>query len=238
MTNKVSPTHTNALKRTVGPQLSYLFLSSIFSDSLDELDNEVSFYRYRLRLLPRSAPLYVLCVYGLAMARLRRHLLSKQQDDLEQSILGFTEAVLSLPLPLSQDIPLPILNVNQAFHSLTLATFLRADKSKHPEDVKYSVIYLRYRRRQRHEVYNHISFPVTSFLVEALSFQVELKLGDVDQDIDEMADLCGELLSSDISTDSLTDPIRAFAETVLARYRETIGGFALRRTPFEKAIGC
>jgi hypothetical protein len=36
----------------------------------------------------------------LAWARLLRHdLLKKQQDDLGQSILGFTEAILSLPLP-------------------------------------------------------------------------------------------------------------------------------------------
>jgi CHAT domain-containing protein len=218
--------------RPLGLQLSYLSLSSIFSGHLDDPDNKVSFYRSRLQLLPRSGPLHVLGVYGLAAARFERYLLSSQQDDLEQSILGFTEAILSLPL--SQDTPLPFLNINQAFHSLTVAIFLRADKSRRPEDVKYSVIYLRYRRGQQHEVYNHISFPVTSFLVEALSFHVDLELGDVDQDIDEMADLCGELLNSDISTDSLTYPIRAFAETVLSRYRETFGG----GIPFEKAIGC
>jgi hypothetical protein len=45
-----------------------------------------------------------------------------------------SETILSLPLPF------PFPNINQAFHSLTFATFLRAEKSKHPEDVKYSVI--------------------------------------------------------------------------------------------------
>jgi len=154
--------------------------------------------------------------------------LSKQQDDLEQSILGFTEAILSPPLPF------PFPNINQAFHSLTLATFLRALKSKHPEDVKYSVIYLRYRRALPHDVRNPFSFPVTSFLVEALAFQAESELGDVDQDIEEMADLCDELLDSDISTDSLTLPITTFANTVDLRVLGTFG----ERNSSEKVIGC
>jgi CHAT domain-containing protein len=129
---------------------------------------------------------------------------------------------------------LPFPNINEAFHSLTFATFLRATESKHPEDVKYSVIYLRYRRGLPHDVHSHFSFPVTSFLVEALSFQVELELGDVDQDIEEMADLCDELLDSDISPDSLTRPIMAFTSTVDARY----GGLLGVKIPSDKVIGC
>jgi hypothetical protein len=77
-----------------------------------------------------------LVVYSLATARLERYLLSKQQDDLEQSILGFTEAILSLPHPL------PFPNINEAFHSLTLAISLRAEKFMHPEDVKCRTIYV------------------------------------------------------------------------------------------------
>jgi hypothetical protein len=172
--------------------------------------------------------MHALGVYGLSTARFRRYLLSGQQDDLEQSILGFTEAILSLPLPLQFP------NINQAFHSLTLATFLRAVESKHPEDVKYSVIYLRYLRGLPHDIHNPFTFPVTSFLVEALSFQVELELGDVDQDIEEMADLCDELLDSDISTDSLTRPIMLFARTVGTHDEESPGVII----PSEKVIGC
>jgi hypothetical protein len=142
--------------------------------------------------------------------------LLKQQDDLEQSILGFTEAILSLPRPL------PFPNINQAFHCLTFTTFLRAAESKHPEDVKYSVIYLRYRRGLPHDIHNPFHFDATSFLVGALAFQAEYELGDVDQHIEEMADLCDELLVSDISTDSLTRPIMLFASTVYARDRDQV----------------
>ncbi len=142
-------------------------------------------------------------------------------------MLGFTETILSLPLPL------PFPNINQAFHSLTFATFLRAEESKHPEDVKYSVVYLRYLRGLPHDVQNLFSFPVSSFLVNALSLQVELKLGGVDQDIEEMTDLCHELLNSDISTESLILPIMAFTSTVDAR-PDSLGV----QIPSDKVIGC
>jgi len=219
-------TNPDVFERSAGLRLSYL--SPIFSGLLRECDAEISSYQHVLSLLPRSGPTHASDVYHLATARLERYLLSQQQDDLEQSILGLTEALLSLPLPLLFP------NINQAFHSLTLATLLRAAESKHPEDVKYSVIYLHYLRRLPHDVHNPFSFPVTLFLVEALLFQAKFELGDVDQDIEEMADLCDELLDSDISTDSLTRSIMAFVSTVEARLEESIGV----KIPSEKVIGC
>src|SRR6266851_7450653 len=145
---------SDVFERSIDLWLSYL--SPIFSGRLCELDAQISFYQHFLPLFPRSAPTHASHVYDLATARLRHYLLSKQQDDLEQSILGFTGAILSLPLPL------PFPNINQAFHSLTLATYLRAKESKHPEDVQYSVIYLRYWRGLPHDIHNPFSFPVTS----------------------------------------------------------------------------
>src|SRR6266851_2958586 len=210
MTNNVSlGTNPDVFERCVGLRLYYL--SPIFSDLLRVCDAEISSYQYALSLLPRSTPTHASYVYGLATARLGRYLLSKQQDDLEQSILGFTEAILSLPLPL------PFPNINQAFHSLTLATYLRAKESKHPEDVQYSVIYLRYWRGLPHDIHNPFSFPVTENLVGSLALQAQLELGDADEDIEEMADLCDELLDSDISTNSLILAILPFASTVDAR---------------------
>jgi len=207
-------------------RLSYL--SPIFSGRLHECDAYISFYQHALSLLPRSAPTRASDVYGLATARLRRYQLSKQQDDLRHSILGFTEAILSPPLPLL------FININQAFRSLTVAICLRAAQSKHPEDVKYSVIYLRYCRGLLDNDQHPFSLPLTSFLVRALSLQAELKLGDVDQDIEEMADLCEELLDSDISTDSLTSPIIGFAKTV-----DDYGQKSLRvKIICEKVIAC
>jgi hypothetical protein len=56
--------------------------------------------------------------------------------------------------------------------------------------------------------------PVTTALVYVLAVQVGLELGDVYQDIDEIADLCDELLDSDISIQSLTGPIAVFTRVI------------------------
>ncbi len=219
MTNSVSlGSNPDVFERSVVLRLSYL--SPIFSGLLREWDAEISSYQYALSLLPKSAPTHASDVYGLATARLRRYSLSKQQDDLEQSILGFTEAILSLPL--RQGSSFPFQNINQAFHSLTLAITLRA-KSGHPEDVKCSTIYIRYLRGLPYDVPNPFSFPVTETLVGSLALQAQSKLGDVDEIIEEMADLCDELLDSDISIYSLIRPIILFSRTVEARDEESLG---------------
>ena len=56
--------------------------------------------------------------------------------------------------------------------------------------------------------------PVTTLLVHVLAVQVELELGNVDQDIEELADLCDELFNSDISIQSLTGPITDFTRVI------------------------
>jgi hypothetical protein len=103
--------------------------------------------------------------------------------------------------------------------TLTLAISLRADKFRHPDDVKYSTMCLRYLRRQQHDVPTDFPIPVTANLVGSLALQAEA-LGEVGQDIEEMADLCNDLLDCDISPDTLIDPIMAFARTVRARSEE------------------
>ena len=108
--------------------------------------------------------------------RLLRYWLSNRQpmDDLEKSILGFTEAILSLPLlwysplPLSWYSPPLFPNINSAFHGLTFAIFLHVLKSMHPKDIKSSIIYFRYLRRLPPDIHNHLSIPITLLLVHAL----------------------------------------------------------------------
>src|SRR5216683_1681705 len=100
ITNSISlGSNPNIFKWFIGLWLSYL--SPIFSGHLHEYDAEISSYQHALSLLPRSAPTHASDVYYLAMLRLNCYTLSelKQQDDLEQSIIGFTAAILSLPLP-------------------------------------------------------------------------------------------------------------------------------------------
>jgi hypothetical protein len=155
-----------------------------------------------------------------------RYKLSGKQDNFEQPALGFTETILSFPLH-------PFTDINQAFYGLTAAISLRADKPRHPDDVKYTTMYLRYLRRQQHDVPTDFPIPVTANLVGSLALQAE-ELGEMDQDIKEMADLCNDLLDCDISPDSLIDPIMTFARTVRARSEENFGV----RIPSEKVIRC
>ena len=63
--------------------------------------------------------------------------------------------------------------------------------------------------------------PVSAALVHLLAVQVRLELGDKDQDLEEMADLCDELLNSDISIQSLTGPITDFTRAIRLQFKNS-----------------
>jgi CHAT domain-containing protein len=183
--------------------------------------------------LPQSDPRRALRVQQIAKARFKRYSWSTQQNDLEESIFHFTEAIC---LQLPGDKHPPGLNIAQIFCFLTHAIFLRAKKSRQTEDVKYCIRHLRYLRAQWHEV--PIDFPssVTATLIGAMAIQVELGLGDVAQDIEEMSDLCDELLIPDPPTTFPAGPILAFAGIVFAHL--LVKGSFYAKVPSENVIGC
>ena len=76
-------------------RISYL---PSFLVRLHELGTCISSLQTRLISLPRSHPLRAPCVQALAKARMIRYWKLKDSDDLEQSILHFTETIF-LPLP-------------------------------------------------------------------------------------------------------------------------------------------
>ena len=115
-----------------------------------------------------------------------------------------------------------------------MAIFIRAEGSKQPEDVKCWITHLRYLRGRWPEVHIDGLFPVVETLVRALAVRVDLGLGDVDQDINEMAGLCDELLNSDFSTNDLADPIMAFVGVVVAHPNGPFRG----KIPPDEVIGC
>ncbi|KAF8496718.1 CHAT domain-containing protein [Russula emetica] len=163
------------------------------------------------------------------MARFERYKILKTSDDLDQSILRFTEA-MSLPLPWDPRCR----NIIQIFFHLTIALVHRANDSKRPEDVTRSIIHLRYLRGQSLEAFNIPPNRVTGLLLDALEIQVEMRLGDVRQDIEEMAVLCHELLKSDIPTTSLTGFITCLVRAVNAQF----GRFSEWQEPSDKVIEC
>ena len=162
-------------------------------------------------------PELILYPHFLALRTGSRFLLSRQLGDFDQSIIGLTKAIY-LPLtPVSPLTPSPFINIAQMFYVLAIRDLFRVKESRRPEDIQCCIRYFRYLHRQWHQVSLKFPVPVTTALVQALAVQVELELGDVDQDIEEMADLCDELLNSDISIEFVTTPIVDFAKAITIR---------------------
>jgi len=205
--------------------LNYLpFFSASPPDSIiHRLQNDMS-------SLPRTDPRRVSYVHCLAGETRSRFLSLRQQGDLEMSILSLTEAIF---LPITRDTPPPFLNIVQIFYLLSHSLFSRVEESRRPKDVKSCIKYFRYLHRQWHKVCMKFPVPVTKALVHALAWHVESELGDVDEDIEEMADICDDLLNSDISTQSLTGPIADFAGAIRVMFKDL-----KRKNRSEKVMDC
>ncbi len=163
------------------------------------------------------------------MARFERYKILKDSDDLDRSVLRFTEA-MSLPLPWDKRCR----SIFEIFFALTLALVHRAEDSRQAEDVTRSIIHLRYLRAQSLEAFNISPNRVTGLLVDALGIQSEMRLGDARQDIEEMVVLCHELLKSDIPTTSLSGFIMGLVQAVAAQFVR----FNERHEPSDKVIEC
>jgi len=184
-----------------------------------------------LQNVGQSSPRYVLararCVEDLAeaiQAILERHPMSGQNDELTIRIC-FTKAT-SLPHPRA-----PSLTNSAIVVLLTLSILFRAEGFWRPNDVKCCIMYLRYLRGQCRDVLP--AQYVTMSLVRAMANQVELELGDADQEIEEMTDLCDELINSDVPGESLTRPILSLMNAL----RSHVGALN-ERIPSEKLMNC
>jgi CHAT domain-containing protein/tetratricopeptide (TPR) repeat protein len=159
-----------------------------------------------LSLYPRSHFLHDLRVQNLIILRLERYNLSQQKEDLSKSIVHCTEAILLLPV--SRD-GAHLNNALQLLFYLARTLVERSKKFKQPEDIKYSIEYLRYLRGLPLDSFGP-RVPgnlLTTSLIGALGIQVDLEAGDGTPNIKEMVVLCHELLTSNISADF---PIGAF----------------------------
>jgi len=208
--------------------LKYLTNDPIFSDPLHELDSDIAKFRHVVATFPRTSPLRIGCIKALASALAQRYILLRQVDDLEQSILHYTEAIF---LPPHWDRHFP--NITYDLLLTAQHLLLRAVHTEHPEDVERPVIYLRYLCGQSLEAFNVPLDMVKEHLVCALAQQVRLELGDVMQDIEEMTTLILELLNSDTRTIS-TRAITSFAEVIGTRH----GRWTKGKAPPTKVIDC
>ena len=199
-------------------------------------DGIISTTQSTMSSLPRFDPRRANCTRRLAIAKFGCYYARGHGSaDLEQSILGFTEVVCRIP-PWDRR-----LQIVETFYFLVLAIFFRAQESRQPEDARSCIMYLRYLRghcRQWHNVLNHFPITVTETLIRTLAIQVETVPGNADQGIEEMAELCDELLNSEsaVSTDSLPvmRAIMDFATVVDPCSKRAVEW----KIPSDKVIGC
>jgi CHAT domain-containing protein len=180
---------------------------------MHETDSLIARLQDVLSASPRSHPVRPAVIYGLAKARFDRYELLNQEDDLNKAILHLTESILLQPWSLSQS------NILLNFFNLATTLSFRANKSKRPEDASYAATYLRHLRDQPHQMF---TFPltrhrITTFLLAALGLQVEFETGDGLQNIEEMAVLCRELLTSDASDSGTTRATTHFVKAVVSK---------------------
>ena len=226
MTHKVgSKSNPQCFRPSYG--LRYLTNNSIFSDCFHKLNGNIAVPNYEVTTLPRANPICISCIQALASMLEECYFLLTQVDNLEQSILHYTEGIFLLP-----DWHGNCSNITQNFFT-TMWLLFWAVHNKQPKDVKGAIIYLRYLHRQSPEAFNISPDMVKESLVFALALQVGLELGDVMQDIEEMVYLVLELLNSDTWTIS-TVAITSFAREVKVWYERWGKG----KGPPTKIIDC
>ncbi|KAH9059787.1 CHAT domain-containing protein [Lactarius vividus] len=173
--------------------------------SIADIDNTIAFHQKSILRFPRSHSKRIVSVQGLAVARSERYRLSRQKEDLDKSILHYTEAILLLPI--SSVGPRLALHVTQPLFLLAAALLDRFKDFNHTEDVKYSIEYLRHLQRLTLKFFGTgFGIPkngVTLMLIRALGAQVESGTVDGTGNIGEMVVLCRELLTSNISAEFL-----------------------------------
>ncbi|KAI0292221.1 CHAT domain-containing protein [Multifurca ochricompacta] len=178
-----------------------------------ELDQIITSHQRDLSRIPRSHPAYTAYIHLLATSRFKRYQLSEQKEDLDKSIVHYTEAIF---LPPSWGF---YLNVVQVFFRLALSLLCCSKKFKQPEDVKCTVEYFCYLRGLPLDTFEVPHEDVTTSLIEALSIQVELEAGGTG-DIEEMVVLCQELLACHSSANYPTQAITALVSAILCKFRQ------------------
>ncbi|KAH8992700.1 CHAT domain-containing protein [Lactarius akahatsu] len=165
------------------------------------------------------------------MARFERHKLSQQKEDLDKSILHHTEAILLPPVSRHK----LSLNIVQHLFALARALLYRSENFEQPEDIKYSIEYLRHLRGLPLDSFGLSRQTITTSLIRALGIQIKSEAGDGTQDVNEMVDLCREFLGPNISADF---PVGAFVSMGIAVIAELNREWLVQSLYHDKAIEC
>ncbi|KAH9005604.1 hypothetical protein EDB86DRAFT_1464069 [Lactarius hatsudake] len=138
------------------------------------------------------------------------------------------------PFP-GMGIPSNSLNIVKLLLYLAFALLLRSEKFEQPEDVKYSIAYLRYLRRLPLDSFDLSKHTVTTLLIRTLGVQVHLEAGDGTQDVNEMTDLCHGFLGPNISADFPVAAFRPLGDAVMIEFSR---GRSVQPESLNKVIEC
>jgi CHAT domain-containing protein len=142
---------------------------------------------------------------------------SDQKEDLDNAILHFTHAIFVSPYRDGKS-----QNIVRVLFLLAEVLHVRIRRFKQPSDAKYCAEYFRYLQSQPLEISDVPRNQVKSSLVVALGSQVELGIGDMARDIDEMRFHCRELLASEIPQSRVIRPIRALISASHTKCEESL----------------
>ena len=194
------------------PETVYYPLSAV---STDKIDRHISYLQDTFSS-PQPRHPRATHIADMARCHLTCYLLSKDERDLETSILQSTYAIFLLShAPIGRDPGL-----NEAFFILSTGLYHRLRKygNKHPSDSRCCIQYIRYIRHHRELSLEAVGITrnhVTILLLGALSVRLAYELGNGMQDVEEMSSLCQDLLSSDPTMPGLLVHVELFAKAVL-----------------------
>jgi CHAT domain-containing protein len=167
-----------------------------------------------LSTLPRYHPLRPRCAGLLAWRLLKRYELFNQKEDIDKSILYFTESLLLSPLSWLAHGPMIV----KFLFLLACSLLMRLRASKEPEDAISAAKCFRLLRDPAHPPFTFSRQSVTASLLITLAHQMELKASDVVQTLEEMAVLTHELLTSDPSCDDTNHAIAFFLSALASKF--------------------
>ena len=180
-------------------------------------------------MFPRSDPSRLKLTVDLALMRRQRYRLSNQREELDKAIVLFTESILLPPLSWIQYGSM----ILKVLMSLSGSLLMRSAVSKQPDDAICATKHFLHLRDQPQDIPGIPRHAVTGMLVEALGLQVNLEVGNVMQNIREMATLSRELLNLDLPDDEATHLITLIYTVVEPNIRAGVPN-----QPLDELIEC
>ncbi|KAH9022593.1 hypothetical protein EDB84DRAFT_493680 [Lactarius hengduanensis] len=179
---------------------------------IHEIDSLITRFQQLLASSPQPDSRRLFSVLGLAMAQFKRHMLLGRREDLDRSIFHYMQSML-LPHHLWLEHGLLFL---QAQFFLASALFKRLELSKQSQDAVLAAEFLRHLLIQPLQTFGFPRHQAITMLLNVLAFQVEWEASNAVQNIEEMAVLCHELLTSDASDGDTTRSIALIANNAKA----------------------